>query len=437
MAKKERYVKLAKYQAKVARFCRAWIPKLKELNKKFGVVLSHMKAAFMLADDFAAAGAAVRKRDDFFDSIAKKGDELNNEAQQLLIPSCVEFASETQMATRDMMTSIVHSSSLHMAEKAALSEAMNQADMLLRRQSELSSTCAGLKQEKGNISRNISARKTLHDRKKADLEENLEVANDMVKFEGRSFWQMKGTPSDELSRKYAQHWKESKFDKLCEYSVGNFSLRNVSAVGKDQAEVRRAELRAQMAKLQEELETELDPLRTEEKRLGAELETLETERAEAKKNYDEAAGRLRKGLTNLPPAHKAHVEELLRVSEVMEQSSKTFLPCSPELEHITELLDELHCAVTDEEKPSVKSVLEIISRLNVQANDKEVSSTVFLKQLGANTITQFLVPPVDPGSAVWTDAMAEMQSIMDEPSRKKPAQEADEPPRKKPRQEVD
>jgi len=421
MEKKERYVKLAQFQAKVVRQCRAWIPKLKGLNKKFGVVLSHVKAALMLADDFAVAGAAVRERDHFFGSIAEKCDELNNEAQKLLIPSCVKFARETQMATRDMMTSIVYSSSLHKAEKEALSEAMKQADMLLRRQSELSSACAGLKQEKRNISANISARKALHDRKKADLEEDLGVANGMVKFEGRSFWQMKGSPNDELSRKYAQLWKQSKFNELREYSSGDFVLRKVSAVGKAQAEERRAQLRAQMAKLQEELETELDPLRTEEKRLEANIETLETEQAEAKKNYNEAAGRLSKGLTNLPPAHKAHVEELLRVSEVMENSSKTFLPCSPELEHITELLDELHGAVTDEEKPSVKSVLEIISRLNVQANDEEVSSTIFLKQLGASTITHYLVPPVDPGS----DEMAEMQSIMDEPPRKKPAQEVD------------
>lgn len=397
--KKNRYVELGEFQKKMARVCKGWIPLLQNLEKKYGSVLSEIKARLLLSADFAVAKSAVVRRDHVYQAISDKVVGLQEEVRTLSNMKNEKLVlRETVDASRSMMEGIVHSSSLAALEQEALTAAIKQTDLMFRRRCEASDALEAEQVLVTALTKEIKDEEHALDRQISSVKADLALAQSVKTREGQGFWKIQGTPTDETSCKLRKAWDSGNFSKLRHYKCGDFELRFVSKLSESQNEARKMQ-----DKLEEELKhhmsakVDLTPKRQERAKKIAYVKNLIDLHEKAKEDHKVAERNLKVGVNNLPPAHAAQVLGMQRVSEAMCQSAKTFQPCRAEMESFELLLDDLQNLL--EEKGIVKTVLEAVAALSVQANDVEVSSLILLKNLGEANLNDFLLPAVDPGAA--------------------------------------
>lgn len=84
------------------------------------------------------------------------------------------------------------------------------------------------------------------------------------------------------------------------------------------------------------------------------------------------------------------------------------------MENFELLLQDLYDMVQDQ--APLRSVLEVVATISVQANDVEVSSLILLKKLGESTLNDFLLPAVDPALSFFAGEQ-ESQTMAEERER--------------------
>lgn len=417
--KKDRYVQLAEFQKGIASLSKGWTNKLQRLEKQYGSVLSQIKAFLLVSDDFAVAKSAVDRRDRVYEKLTEEVEELQKEIRTLNKKSFLSFTTETVQASRSMMESIVHNSTLSALQKQTVSAALKDVDALFRRRVEASDALAAEQSRLDNLTTELKQEELAIDRQVSNLQADLELATTVKLKEGQGFIRMSGKPNDDNSRRLQEAWDKGEWKKLHEagsYRSGDFELRYVCELTESQKEAR---------EMQDKLEKDLKEKSNVKAALNPKRETLAKRKqyvqnlielhGTAKSDYMEASQKLRVGVNNLPPVHLAQVLGLQRVTEAMSQAAKTFQPARAEVENFNQLLDDLSDLL--ENKASAKVVLGAVAAISVQANDKDISSMILLKELGETKLTDFLLPSVDPG-APWISL--EEQYSLDDCERQSP-----------------
>ena len=408
--KKNRVVSIANFVEDASDQISAWQSQLKGLQKRYGKFLLQIKT-FAVQAGVVSGAAAVQSRDVMYESIQSDLRDMLKTLKNVVKPVDLISMEDTIKATKEMMDSIVYNAGLAAAEKKELKEHLEMQDSLWKRAHQAATSRTTAAQELNNLTTEIGEITDSYDRRLTLLREEMSTAKLLKDQVGAGCWYMDGSPKSPRSKEIHAAWKSGDFPKVKSltgsfYQSNGFKVEFRTKLIRNQQEAkdRVEELEDRLKALEQQQREEMDGKRERKAVLSEEVRKLEEVESKARKDYQDCAAKVTKGLDMLPPVQKAHMVEIQRVSEAIRQTAETYEPCRKELVEFKSTLVQLQNCL--EERECVSYVLELVTRLQFLANDPQ-GPTFLLTQLGATHLNAIMMPRVDPGKAGMLTAPAD------------------------------
>jgi len=411
--RKEKYLQIIHVNKKLNTRSKSWISSIQDYQKQYGDYLIHLNKS------------ALATRERMFDRMKEKVEDIADEAEAAMQPTMQ--LSEVQWPTIDAANNLVltmkHNPALEAEIKKRFLEAKAESDQLLKNEHQALKVWTAAKTELDQLVKAHMTDQRILEKRLGLVRVELEEAKQSRHERGVGYWEMCGKPCDKISEELQHAWENG--GKLREYQVvGKFSMKKFTTLTESQKQAyKRFEelLKEEENMLKEIAKLDVGPINDKK----AQCDQLQSKYVEARTEYLNKQKSLCEGI-NIPPAVKAQVVAIQRMAQCMTNQQQKFLPCDTEMENVNCLLDELKAYLQPGQR-SVTLIHETLQKLQIATSDPTINSAVLLMKLGKQKLSNYIMPPVDPGRPMPVEDLEQLDQTVQycETAGRKPQMLAD------------